>query len=93
MFSAVTAALIDAGVEPRRIQGTWSHRDLPDVARHGLPGVVGHGRSKDVKSRLATTYKQRVVADYMPGWSVDEIAARRCLTDATAVIRALELDK
>lgn len=89
-FSAVTAALLQAGHRPRHRLGTWSHADLPRVAQAGLVQRLGFGRCKDVKSRLEVGYKMRVAADYEVGLSVDDETARRAVSGASAILKVLE---
>lgn len=87
MFAAVTGVLILSGQRPRSRFGTWSHADLPDAARETLRSRVGLGRARDVKSRLEVGYKLRVAADYETGLTIDDEAARRAVSNASAVVR------
>lgn len=89
MFSAVTAALLDAGQRPRAGLGTWSHADLPVGARHALARPLGEGRASDVRRRLQSGYKVRVQADYEPRLAVDQETVRRLVSYASAVVRTV----
>lgn len=91
MFAAVTAALLEARVAPPAARQAWSHARLPELVQENLKKKLGRGRTEDVRKMLRVTYKIRVAADYMRTESIDEVTATRCLTDATAVCRHLEV--
>jgi uncharacterized protein (UPF0332 family) len=90
MYAAVTAALKAAGLKPATGRETWSHRSVADLVKVHLRQVLGQGGIQDVCRMVRATYKLRLIADYSAARTIDEVTARRCVTDATAVIRKLE---
>ena len=90
MFSATMAALLSSGETPRPDLGTWAHQTLAELVRGNLRRSIGHGKARDVRSRLSATYKKRLDADYVPGRTVDPITARRAVSDAEGVLKTLE---
>jgi len=92
MFAAVTGLLIDQKVMPRAGLGTWAHERLPGIAKENLKAKLGDVPSQDVKRMLTYMYKLRLIADYVPGATVDGRDARDCLRYAMSVMRTLARD-
>ena len=88
MFAATTGVLRGTGLAPPAARQTWSHKNLPRLVEQHLKPQFG-GRAFDVKRMLSSGYKDRLVADYSSGLTVDEAVARRCLTNASSVLRMM----
>jgi uncharacterized protein (UPF0332 family) len=90
IFSAVMAALHNAGARPTPDRHTWPHSKLPDLARDHLKKRFGHKGVQELRRLMRETYKARIGADYADGAGIDAHTARRCLAAATVVIRRCE---
>ena len=86
-FSAITAALHEAGVTVPKGRNAWAHAALPKLIRDHLGDKLGRHRARELMRMVRENYVTRLSADYVSEISITKESARRCLTNATTVTR------
>jgi hypothetical protein len=86
LYSLVTGWLHEQGATLHASRGNPAHEDLPKLILRNLSGF-----SEGQRQRLATAarrlYAQRIAADYVPGFTVDETEARLSVAELTVASR------
>ncbi|MFQ5435388.1 MAG: HEPN domain-containing protein [Anaerolineae bacterium] len=93
MYAAITDALIAEGMRPPAGRESWPHRRMPKLVTDHLQPRLGRGKAIDMRRMVGAAYKIRILADYAPSVTVDSQTAKRCLSDATAVLRHLGVSR
>src|SRR5438477_12895971 len=89
LYSLVTGWLHEQGVRLHASRGNPSHEDLPKMILRNLAGF-GEGHRRRLATAARRLYAQRVAADYVPGFTVDETEARVSIAELNIAMRIAE---
>ena len=89
-YQSVTAVLLYYGRTPPEGREAWSHDATPDLIRRMTGTIVSQDARRDIAIRLETSYRLRVIADYVSAAEVSETVLRVSLKDASFIARLVE---
>lgn len=86
LYAKAHAELIHMGIQPRKNFGTWTHEDLPFLARCHLGRALGKPEARNLSRTLRRARQLRELADYRPLIVVGRTNAIEIIGAANAVL-------